>query len=97
VSTLLLEAPAATDPILLHAFARRARPLSVGDLVRAMCGTGVHLSDVMDLLTAELGTGRLAVHGFRTDADGRPFGPCLYELSELGWDTVEADRLAVPA
>ena len=84
----------AADPILLHAFARRDRPLSVTDLLRAMCGTGVHRSDVLDLRTAELAAGRLAVHGFRLDDAGRPAGPCLYELSELGWETVEADRLA---
>jgi len=95
VSSLLLEAPVATDPILLHAFARRGRPLCVSELLRAMCGTGVHLSDVMELLTAELTAGRVAVHGFRSDERGRPFGPCLYELSELGCEAVEADRLAV--
>jgi hypothetical protein len=95
VSTLLLETPVAADPILLHAFARRDRPLSVTDLLRAMCGTGVHLSDVLDLLTGELAAGRLAVRGFRLDTNGRPFGPCLYELSEPGWEAVEADRLAL--
>jgi hypothetical protein len=95
VSTLLLEPPVATDPILLHAFARRGRPLCVSELLRAMCGTGVHLSELMELLTAELAGGRLAVHGFRVDDRGRPFGPCLYELSELGCEVVEADRLAV--
>jgi hypothetical protein len=95
VSTLLLEAPPASDPILLHAFARRQRPLGVGELLGAMCGTGVHLSEVLDLLSAELSAGRVAYYGFRRDGSGHPTGPCLYELSDAGWETVAADRLAV--
>jgi hypothetical protein len=94
--TLLLDhRPVASDPILLHAFARRGRPLAVTDLARAMTGTGARLSDVMDLLTAGLADGRLAPHGFRTDFTGTPTGPLLYELTELGWSTVEADRRLV--
>ena len=50
VSTLLLDRPQVGDPILLHAFARRGRPLTVSDLVRAMSGTGARLSDVMEML-----------------------------------------------
>jgi hypothetical protein len=95
VSTLLLDhRPVLGDPILLHAFARRGRPLSVSDLVRAMAGTGARLSDVMEMLAGGLAGGQLAPHGFRTDESGRPAGALLYELTELGWDAVEADRLA---
>ena len=92
---LLLEPPVATDPILLHAFARRARPLSLCDLLRAMAGTGLHLSEVPALLFGELAAGRVVARGFRLDAEGKPCGPRLYELTESGWEVVEADRLAV--
>jgi hypothetical protein len=101
MSTLLLDRPASSptvvagDPILLHAFARRGRPLCVGDLLRAMAGTGARVSDVMDLLAAALTDGLLAPHGHRTDADGRLVGPLLYGLTDEGHAVVEADRLAV--
>ncbi|MFL5844216.1 MAG: hypothetical protein ACJ762_05940 [Solirubrobacteraceae bacterium] len=101
MSTLLLDrvspavAPATVDPILLHAFARRGRPLSVSDLLRAMSGTGARLSDVMDLLAAALHEGLLGRHGHRADADGALVGPLLYDLTDDGWAVVEADRLAV--
>jgi hypothetical protein len=98
MSTLLLDpvvAPAVPhgDPILLHAFARRGRPLSVGDLIRAMTGTGAHLSDVMELLAVGLTDGLLAPRGHRTDEAGALVGPLLYELTAEGWAAVEADRL----
>ena len=94
---LLLEPPVVTtdDPILLHAFARRDRPLSLSDLLRAMTGTGLHLSDVLQLLVDELAEGRVGEYGFRTDETGRPYGPRLYELTVSGWEVVEADRLLV--
>lgn len=100
MSTLLLDqAPAPTvsaaDPILLHAFARRGRPLSVSDLVRAMAGTGARISDVMELLTGSLAGGLLAPRGHRTDHTGALAGPLLYELTDDGWAVVEADRLAL--
>jgi hypothetical protein len=88
VSTLLLDQrPVTDDPILLHAFARRRRPLSVSDLLRAMTGTGARLSDVMELLSRSLADGVLGPHGFRN-------GARLYELTDRGWDAVAADRLA---
>jgi hypothetical protein len=96
VSTLLLDhRPVLGDPILLHAFARRGRPLGVGDLTRAMAGTGARLSDVMELLAGALADGLLGPRGFRTDAAGAPVGALLYELTEPGWAAVEADRLAL--
>jgi hypothetical protein len=98
VSTLLLDRPTRTttgDPILLHAFARRGRPLTVGDLLRAMTGTGSRLSDVMELLAQGLADGFLRPRGFRLDDAGRPVGALLYELTEPGWELVEVDRLAV--
>ena len=99
MSTLLLDratpAVVSGDPILLHAFARRGRPLSVGDLLRAMSGTGARLSDVIDLLAEALGDGLLAPHGHRTDASGALVGPLLYDLTDEGWAVVEADRLAI--
>lgn len=98
MASLLLDRPASTlsagDPILLHAFARRGRPLSVTDLLRAMAGTGARLSDVMDLLAGALTDGLVAPRGHRSDAAGAPSGPMLYELSEEGWGVVESDRLA---
>ena len=93
MSTLLLDRPTTTDPILLHAFARRRRPLTVGDLLRAMAGTGARLSDVMELLAHGLTDGLLQPHGFRTDEYGRPVGALLYELSDAGWDAVAVDRM----
>jgi hypothetical protein len=95
VSTLLLEPPVTTDPLLLHAFARRDRPVSLGELLRAMAGTGLHLSEVPAILFRELAEGRVVARGFRLDEAGRPSGPRLYELTESGWEIVEADRLAV--
>ncbi len=95
MSTTLLDRPVAADPLLLHAFARRDRPLGVGDLLRAMSGTGVHLSHLIATLADELAAGRLAARGYRSDARGRPFGPRLYELTPEGWEVVAADRLAV--
>ena len=97
VSLFLLENAVATtdDPILLHAFARRDRPLSLSDLLRAMTGTGLHLSDVVQLLIDEVAEGHIAEYGFRLDEEGRPYGPRLYELTASGWEVVEADRLAV--
>jgi hypothetical protein len=100
MSTLLLDRvtpPAVTtgDPILLHAFARRGRPLSVSDLLRAMAGTGAMLSDVMDLLAGALADGLLCPRGHRVDHTGALTGPLLYELTDDGWAVVEADRLAV--
>lgn len=94
-STVDLLAPARNaDVILLHAFARRRRPLSMGDLLRAMTGTGATLSEVVERLVGAVGCGHLAARGFRRGADGRPEGPLLYELTELGWQAVRADRLA---
>lgn len=99
MSTLLLDraAPAVVDgdPILLHAFARRGRPLSVSDLFRAMAGTGATVSDVMDLLAGALAGGLLVPHGHRADETGALVGPLLYDLTGAGWAVVEADRLAV--
>jgi hypothetical protein len=92
VSTLLLDRPVTGDPILLHAFARRGRPLSVSDLLRAMAGTGARLSDVMELLAHALTDGMLAGRGHRTDHSGRPIGALHYELTDRGWDAVEQDR-----
>lgn len=91
MSTLLLERPALGDPILLHAVARRGRPLTVRDLLRAMAGTGARLSDVMELLAAALAADLLCGR-FRTDPDGRPVGALLYELTAAGREAVEADR-----
>jgi hypothetical protein len=96
VSTLLLDhRPVAGDPILLHAFARRGRPLTVSDLLRVMEGTGARVSDVMELLAGGLSSGLLRPRGFREDASGRPSGALLYELSEPGWAAVAADRRAI--
>lgn len=99
MSTLLLDraTPAVVggDPILLHAFARRGRPLSVSDLLRAMAGTGAMVSDVMGLLAGALADGLLIAQGHRTDATGALVGPLLYDLTDDGWAVVEADRLAV--
>jgi hypothetical protein len=99
MSTLLLEravSPAVSgDPILLHAFARRGRPLSAGDLLRAMTGTGAMLSDVMESLACALTAGLLAPRGHRADHTGALVGPLLYELTGEGWAVVEADRLAI--
>ena len=97
MSTLLLDrAPvvAPGDPILLHAFARRGRPLSVSDLLRAMTGTGARVSDVMEMLASALSEGLLAPRGHRTDETGALAGALLYELTESGWEAVAADRLA---
>ena len=99
VSTLLLDptpvetVPVSTDPILLHAFARRGRPLSAGDLLRAMTGTGARISDVIQGLALALTEGLLAPRGHRADAGGALVGPLLYDLTEDGWAVVEADRL----
>lgn len=99
MSTLLLDRATPTvstdDPILLHAFARRGRPLSVSDLMRAMSGTGARVSDVMDLLSGALTGGLLHPHGHRLDESGALAGPLLYDLTDDGWAVVEADRLAV--
>lgn len=92
MSALALHPPATGDPILLHAFARRGRPLTVSDLLRAMDGTGARLSDVLEMLARGLRDGLLAPRGFRTDAAGRPVGALLYELTGPGWELVEADR-----
>jgi len=94
VSTLLLDRPVTGDPILLHAFARRGRPLTVSDLLRVMAGTGSRLSDVMELLAQALSDGLLVSRGHRTDHVGRPIGALSYELSDAGWDAVELDRMA---
>jgi hypothetical protein len=95
VSILLLDQrPVTGDPILLHAFARRGRPLTVSDLLRAMTGTGSKVSDVMELLARGMADGLLCPRGFRTDEHGRPIGALLYELSEAGWEAVAVDRLA---
>jgi hypothetical protein len=98
MSTLLLQRPTAepvlADVLLLHAFARRRRSLGLGDLARAMSGTGARLSDVVAGLAAEVEAGRLTPRGFRLGGDGRPEGPLLYDLTELGWAAVEADRMA---
>lgn len=95
----LLASPAVVttgaDPILLHAFARRGRPLSVGDLLRAMTGTGARVSDVMETVARSLADGLIAPRGHRADDAGRLVGPLLYDLTDEGWATVEADRLAV--
>lgn len=93
MSTLLLDRPTTGDPILLHAFARRGRPLTVSDLLRAMSGTGARLSDVMELLAQGITGGLLSPRGFRTDDGGHPVGALLYELTEPGWDAVELDRM----
>lgn len=94
-SLLLDQRPQTGDPILLHAFARRGRPLTVGDLLRAMSGTGACLSDVMELLAGGLSGGRIAACGFRTDSAGAFVGGLQYELTGDGWDAVEADRQAI--
>lgn len=87
MSTLLLDQrPVTGDPILLHAFARRRRPLAASDLFRAMAGTGARVSDVMELLARAIADGLLGPNGFRN-------GALLYELTESGWDAVAADRL----
>lgn len=97
MSTLLLDPtevvqlPVHDDPILLHAFARRGRPLSAGDLLRAMSGTGARISDVMASLADALSAGLIAPRGHRS-LDGAPAGPLLYDLTEDGWAVVEADR-----
>ena len=98
MSTLLLDRPtvdvaAPSDPILLHAFARRGRPLAVSDLLRAMTGTGSRLSEVMELLAESLRLGLLAPRGHRADERGALVGPLLYELTDEGRAFVEADRL----
>ncbi len=93
MSTLTLDRPLIGDPILLHAFARRGRPLTVSDLVRAMGGTGARLSDVMELLTAAL-AGDLLTARYRTDELGRPVGARLYDLTDAGRQAVVHDRLA---
>lgn len=85
-------APVTDDPILLHAFARRGRPLSAGDLLRAMAGTGARISDVMAALAAALRAGLVAPRGHRADAGGAPAGPLLYDLTDDGWAAIEADR-----
>ena len=96
MATLLLDptTPALLpdDPILLHAFARRGRPLSAADLLRAMAGTGARVSEVMAQLTAGVSAGFLVRRGHRCDEDGAPAGPLLYELTAAGWAAVEADR-----
>ena len=98
MSTLLLDAPSpavapvADDPILLHAFARRGRPLSAGDLLRAMSGTGARISDVMASLSEALAAGLIAPRGHRADADGALVGALLYELTDNGRAAIEADR-----
>jgi len=95
---LLVERPTTTvaaDPILLHAFARRGRPLTVGDLLRAMSGTGAHISDVMDGLALALRDGLVTPSRPRRDEHGLLTGPQYYELTPAGWSIVEADRLAV--
>lgn len=91
MSTLLLDRPVAGDPILLHAFARRGRPLTVSDLLRAMSGTGARVSDVMEMIATSLATGLLAGR-YRVDDAGRPVGAILYELTADGRDLVAADR-----
>jgi hypothetical protein len=92
--TLLLDRPVVGDPILLHAFARRRRPLSVGELLRAMSGTGARISDVMELLTDAVAAGLLTGR-FRTDDSGRPIGARLYELTNPGREAVAADRIQI--
>jgi hypothetical protein len=99
MSTLLLDRPipavASGDPILLHAFARRGRPLSVSDLLRAMTGTGARVSDVMELVSSALTGGLIGPRGHRTDEHGALVGPLLYDLTDSGWAVVDADRMAV--
>lgn len=95
MSTLLLDRrPQTGDPILLHAFARRGRPLTVSDLLRAMADTGARVSDIMKLLVAGLSDGLLEAHGYRTDHTGALTGALVYDLTAHGWDAVAADRLA---
>jgi hypothetical protein len=88
VSTLLLDPPQITgDPILLHAFARRDRPLATTDLIRAMTGTGAMLSDVVEALARALADGLLGPHGYSGNAR-------LYELTDEGRRLLAADREA---
>lgn len=94
MSTLLLERPVLGDPILLHAVARRGRPLTTGDLLRAMSGTGARVSDVLELLATAVSAGLLRGR-FRTDDQGRPVGAMLYELTAPGWAVVEEDRALI--
>lgn len=97
MSALRIDGPttvaAPSDPILLHAFARRGRPLAAGDLLRAMTGTGARISEVMELLAEGLRLGVLAPRGHRADERGVLVGPLLYELTDAGRAFVEADRL----
>ena len=86
MSTVLLDRPAlAADPILLHAFARRRRPLAASEIFRAMSDTGARLSDVFESLSRARTAGLLGARGFRG-------GAMLLELTDLGREAVAADR-----
>ena len=73
------------DPILLHAFARRGRPLATTDVIRAMAGTGAMLSDVVEGLARALSDGLLGACGFRGNV-------LYYELTDHGRELLAADR-----
>lgn len=92
----LLAAPftvlAPEDALVLHAFARRGRPLCVSELLRALTGTGTSIGGVMDALTAATAAGLVAPRGHRRDEAGAIAGPLLHELTDAGRAVVEADR-----
>ena len=75
LETTLLDRPAAADPLLLHAFARRDRPLGGRRPAARHGGTGVRVSDLMELAD-ELAAGRLAARGHRSDAARRRLARC---------------------
>ena len=86
MSTFVLDPPPLTgDPILLHAFARRGRPLSTSDVLRAMAGTGARLSDVIEGLARARTGGLLGPRGYRS-------GRLLFDLTDEGREVVAADR-----
>ena len=88
MSTLVLgRPPIAGDPFLLHAFARRGRPLATSEVLRAMAGTGARLSDVVEGLARARTSGLIGPSGFRADR-------LLLELTDEGRDVVAADRMA---
>ena len=88
MSTLVLDRPPiAGDPFLLHAFARRGRPLSTGDVLGAMTGTGASLSDVVEGLARARTGGLIGPIGFRG-------GRLLLALTDEGREIVAADRSA---
>ena len=88
VSSLLLDRPAlAADPILLHAFARRSRPLAASEVFSALSGTGATLSDALENLARARTAGLVGANGFRGNT-------LLLELTDLGRAAVAADRRA---